>query len=336
MFRANQLRLVREFLERMRTSREVSEEEGERLGEAIVDLYNLQNYPFTALELSASIDEEKVADIFVRINSEGVTLKQADFILTLMSVWWDDGRKDLEAFARLARTPTLGRASPFNHFLQPGPDQMLRVAVALGFKRGQLRHVYSLLRGRDLETGQVSAERREQQFAILKQAQTYTLDLTNWHEFLKVLVRAGFRTGAMLTSDTNVLYSYVLFLIGRRDFKLEPFRLRELMARWFFMSAVTARYSSSPETRLEGDLSQLRGLTNPEQFEQALDRVINDSMTSDYWQITLPNQLESSGAWSPALFAYYASLNLLDARVLFSKLKVSVETMACTGPGAMA
>jgi hypothetical protein len=33
-----------------------------------------------------------VADIFVRINSEGVKLNQSDFILTLMSVFWDDAR----------------------------------------------------------------------------------------------------------------------------------------------------------------------------------------------------------------------------------------------------
>jgi hypothetical protein len=34
----------------------------------------------------------------VRINSQGRTLNQADFILTLMSVFWDEGRKQLEDF----------------------------------------------------------------------------------------------------------------------------------------------------------------------------------------------------------------------------------------------
>ena len=49
------------------------------------------------------MDEEHVADVFVRINSEGVRLSQADFVLTLMSVWWEEGRKQLEAFARDAK-----------------------------------------------------------------------------------------------------------------------------------------------------------------------------------------------------------------------------------------
>ena len=39
--------------------------------ERIDRLFDLQNYPFTALELSPSVDEEQVADVFVRINSQG-------------------------------------------------------------------------------------------------------------------------------------------------------------------------------------------------------------------------------------------------------------------------
>jgi hypothetical protein len=66
-------------------------------------LFDLQKYPFTALEIASSVDEEQVADIFVRINSEGVKLNQADFILTLLSVFWDKGRAELESFCRASR-----------------------------------------------------------------------------------------------------------------------------------------------------------------------------------------------------------------------------------------
>ena len=50
-----------------------------------------------------------MADIFVRINSEGVRLNQADFILTLMSVFWDEGRMALETFCRQSRPGTVAR-----------------------------------------------------------------------------------------------------------------------------------------------------------------------------------------------------------------------------------
>src|SRR5262249_850780 len=151
--------LVRDFIGRLRGARELDDAEEDTLEDAIEKVFDLKDYPFTALELSASVDEAQVAEVFVRINSQGVTLNQDDFILTLMSVFWEDGRKQLETFSRESRTPSVGVASPFNHFIQPDPGQLLRVNVALGFRRGALRHVYSLLRGRDLTTEQFSAER---------------------------------------------------------------------------------------------------------------------------------------------------------------------------------
>ena len=116
------------------------------------------------MELSSTVNEEQVSDVFVRINSKGVELNQADFILTLMSVFWDQGRKKLEVFCRQARKPSIKDASPFNHFIEPGPDELLRVAVGLRFRRARLKDAYSILRGKDLETEQFSDELRVKQF----------------------------------------------------------------------------------------------------------------------------------------------------------------------------
>ncbi len=316
-------RFVKDFIEKLRISREVSEKEEDHLIESIDKLYDLQHYPFTALELSPNIDEERVAEIFVRINSKGVTLNQADFILTLMSVFWDEGRSQLEQFCRSARQPAIGEAAPFNHFIQPEPDQLLRVCVGLGFRRARLQYVYSILRGKDLETGEFSEERRIQQFETLKGSQARVLDLQNWHEFLKVLIRAGFRSASMISSEAALLYSYVMFLIGRFDFKLDLYQLRNLIARWFFMTTLTARYSSSQETTMEADLIRLRSVSDVDGFVKVFDQLISDTLTEDFWTITLPNEIATSSPRSPSLFAYYAALNLLDAKVLFSKMKIS-------------
>jgi hypothetical protein len=320
---ASRNRFVKDFIARLRSSRTVTEVEEDSLNESIDRLYDLHSYPFTALELSSTVDEEQVADVFVRINSKGVVLNQADFILTLMSVFWDDGRKALEQFCRQARKPSAGEASPFNHFIQPDPDQLLRVSVVLGFRRARLQHVYSILRGKDLETGQFSDERRVAQFETLKQAQAQTLDLTNWHDFLKVLVRAGYRSASMVSSQTGLLYSYGLYLLGKLQFGVDPYELRNALARWHFMVAMTGRYSASPETAMEGDLARFRNVKDASEFTAVLNKVVDDTLTEDYWNITLPNELATSTARSPALNAYNAALNLLDARALFSNLKVS-------------
>jgi len=317
-------KFVKAFLARLREARPVTEAEEDDLIESIDRLYDLHNYPLTVLELSTTVPEEQVAEVFVRINSKGTPLNQADFILTLMSVFWDDGRADLETFCRQAKQPPPdNQPSPYNHFIQPDPDQLLRVGVALGFRRARLEHVYSLLRGKDLQTKQFSAEQRDRQFSVLRQAQNYVLELQNWHEFFKVLLRAGYRSQAMISSQNAIFYTHAMYLIGNRDFRAEPFTLRNTIARWFFMVSLTGRYTGSPESRMEQDLAQLRGLANADDFVDTLNREIDVGLTPDYWEITLPNELATASARSPGLFAYYAALNLLGARVLFSKMKVA-------------
>jgi uncharacterized protein with ParB-like and HNH nuclease domain len=250
---------IHEFFDRLKVRRVLTVDEEKKIPRVINRLIKLDEYPLTALEISSSVDEDKVSDIFVRINSKGTPLNQANFILTLMSVFWDDGRKKLEDFCRLSKVPPPDNSpSPFNHYLRPNPDQLLRVSVALGFRRARLEYVYSLLRGKDLETRQFSEEQREKQFAIFREAQTYTLNIQNWHEFLKVLKRAGYPSDQLISSQVAILYTYALWLIGKCDFKVDSHRLREVMARWFFMATLTGRYTGSPEARFEQDMALLR------------------------------------------------------------------------------
>jgi len=165
------------YLDGLRSSREVTEEDTRRVRKAITKLQSLLSFPFTSLELASDISEEDVSEVFVRVNSRGTPLNQADFILTLKSVFWDEGRAELEHFCYEERKPTKGQASPFNYFIEPDPDQLLRVDVGLGFKRARMKYVYSMLRGKDLETGQFSDECRDAQFDVLKKAQARTLNL---------------------------------------------------------------------------------------------------------------------------------------------------------------
>jgi hypothetical protein len=315
--------VVDSYLERLGSSREVSSEEKTQIKKAINNLQGLLSFPFTVLQLEPNISEEDVSDVFVRINSKGTSLNQADFILTLMSVFWDEGRAELERFCRESRRPTKAKASPFNYFIEPSPDQLLRVSVGLGFHRARLKHVYSILRGKDLETEQFSTERRIRQFEVLKEAQEKTLNLQHWHNFLLCIRQAGFRNNKMISSQNNLLYSYILYLIGRTKYGIEEYNLRQVIAQWFFMSAITGRYTDSPETTMEFDLAQLRDVSEAEQFVSWLQYICKITLTNDFWEVTLPNDLATSSPRSPSLFAYNASLVLLGANVLFSKTKVA-------------
>ena len=313
---------VRNFLTRL--GGDLTDSEQDELEERIDRVRDLRDFRFQVIVLDARANEEEVSEIFVRTNSKGVTLNQADFILTLMSVHWEEGRRQLEAFARAAVDRTIDGPSPSNPLLDPKPDQLLRVSVGLAFRRGRLHNVYNILRGKDLDSGEVTEERRITQFNKLRVAQDDVVDLNNWHEFLKCLSQAGVLQSRMITSGNAVIYTYILWLIGKRDFLVDRVVLRATIARWFFMAHTTGRYTSSPETQIESDLTRISTLApkDSDGFCEELDQIVRSNFTPDYWKISLPNRLETSSARSPVLFAYWAALNILDAEVLFSRLKI--------------
>jgi hypothetical protein len=179
---ANLFGIAGEYITRLRASREaggesLTEEEIAAAQQGIVRLSNLLGFPFTALVLSPTISQEQVGEVVVRINSKGKPLNQSDFILTLMSVFWDEVRKTLEAFSRATREPSKAGLPPYNTLFEPSADQLLRVAVGVGFRRARLQYVYSLLRGKDLESGEFSEHQRGLQFEVLQTAQAEVLDL---------------------------------------------------------------------------------------------------------------------------------------------------------------
>lgn len=311
------------FVNALKEAKGLTADEEATVQKNIGRLHNLREFPFSALKLAPSLSEEEVAQVFVRINSTGKALNQADFILTLMSVFSDDLRTELENFARHSRIPSTGDASPFNYVFQPAADEMLRAIVGLGFKRARLQYVYSILRGKDLETGEFSVGRRDAQFAILKESQARALNITTWHGFLKALKEAGYLRGEYISSQSNIVYSYTMYLIGKHDFGVDTTRLRRLIARWFAFVSLTGRYTGSAETKMERDLALMRDARNADDFEQRLTKVIDTELTNDYWTITLPEALATSSPRSPELFSYYAALQILGAKVLFSNLTMA-------------
>lgn len=315
-------KFIKGFIKALRDDREVSDDLEEIIDGNLGRLAGLNGYTFNAIQLSNELDIEEVSEIFVRVNSKGTQLNQSDFILTLMSVHWDEGRKQLEGFSRASHAPSTEGASPFNWFLEPSPDQLLRVAIGLGHRRAQLKYAYELLRGKDLDTGQTSPEIREKHFNALKEAQVHVLDVTNWQEYLKALQEAGFRSGKMVTSKTAIVYGYLVFLIGRVDYGIEFKALRSAIARWFYMLNLTSRYTGASETQVEKDIRRFADAKTGEEFIATIDQIVASNLTNDFWTIALPDQLAWSGGFVPSMFSYFAALNLLGAKVLFSTLTV--------------
>lgn len=305
----------------------VKEEEfdEEVISSRIEKLYNLKNYPFNALEIVPGLTEEQVAEIFTRINSKGTVLKQADFILTLLSVFWVDGRSQIDNFCKLAKKiPEKDvKESPYNYIFEPTPKDLVRISVGLGFGRGKMKDAYAILTGRDFATKRVSIPLREEQFEKFKETQVIVLDNTNWHEFLKIILGLGFKSNDLISSSNNIANAYILYLIAKKKFGFDHRELEKSIGRWFYFSSVTSRYSYSPETQMESDLNYFKGAKDKEGFIKLLNGLLESELTNDFWEITVPNKLLVSSSKKNAIRnTFFAGLIRKGCNVLFSERKI--------------
>ncbi len=325
----------RAFISRFKSSgQELTDDDELRVEEAFSRLDALRNYKFQVVHIQSDVEKRTVADIFVRINSEGVSLKAYDYILTWLSVFWPDGRETIEEFARNSRV-TPDRASeiagrridwtPKNPFLPVETGHVVRAMVAVGQNRAKLLDAYAALQAKDRVSGVVDPDRQAAELNLLQKALPIVTDRVNWTEFIRAVQTAGFRSNKGITSNMNLVYSSVVFMLGRTRYGVELQRLRTLVARWVFMSQMTSRYTGSGESQLQKDLDMFDSLADGDAkgFERLVNQTIRTALTDDYWTFNVPQLLiTSSTALSPVYQCYLAALNILDAAMFMLRMKV--------------
>lgn len=317
-----------DFFERLLDSgREITKEERKLLRQRIQRVADIERYNFDVVHIQNDVDKRLVADIFVRINSEGVSLNASDYILTWLSVFWPEGRDAIEEFAHLSRLTPEGASerferqvawTPLNPFLKVETSHVVRAMVAFGQNRARLSDAYSNLQAKNRSTGQVDPVKQARELQKLKDALPVVTNETNWTEFVRSIQTAGFKSHSGITSSLNLVYSYVIFLLGRTRFQVELAELRTLVAKWVFMSQLTGRYTGSSESQMQKDLDLFANLEEGDAagFRRMVDRTIEITLTGDYWQFSLPQLLvTSTPKLSPAYQCYLAALNILDAKM---------------------
>ena len=195
-------RFIGNFIDKLSEYREqidnpLSSEEKDQIADNIQVLLSLKDYTVPTLIISNKTDEEAVADIFVRVNSKGKSLNENDFILTLISVHDESVRRKIEKFCSDALIPVKSGTS-YNQLFSPKASHIIRAVMAYGFKRARLRYAYMVLEGKDLSTGLYDSTRREKMFDQLRSKLDIVLNLSNWHDFMKCLVTAGYVSSSLI------------------------------------------------------------------------------------------------------------------------------------------
>ncbi len=308
----------RDLMSALRDKGRVVDERYEDAAERNLDrAHSIVDYRFPTVDIRKTATtqddeatEEDVAEIFVRINNQGTRLGQADFVLTLLSVYHGELRDRIEG---RSRAMSLGAVVAID------TQQLLRAVCGVAFARARMSAVYRYLRGVDPTTGEADAAGRLKRLAQLDDAAKECMEITPWRDFLLRVQHAGFVSPALVASKNAIVNAYAFYIRGRRV-GVQKSRLDEMIARWVFATLLTARYSTSSETIFEQDLARVASLKSDDAdgFVRALDDAISETLTGYYWTHTLVSALETQKARAPAALAFRAAQIVLGTRALFS------------------
>ena len=334
-FNANNYKFNKEFISRLKEYREskgleFTDSEEETVTDNINALIGLKDQKLAIFNIKAAAEEEDVSEIFVRVNSGGVTLKQNDFILTLLSLYWDEGRKQIEQFSKESTYPQKDKITSYNMLTDVSAQDIVRVIMAYAFDRGRLKYGYKLLRGADFDRkGAIDESLREERLDIMKEKLPNVLNVHVWHEFLKAIMCAGYLSKEMILSGNTVFYAYAFYLIAKYRFNASYNDNMHLTSLWFYYAALTSLYSGSFESTIESHLNAIKEFTTLEEYKDFILTRVNERLTNDYFDITLTGTegLAVAGKGNNAWNAYVAALNILQAKVLFSKSSLLVSKL---------
>lgn len=298
-----------------------------RVSRVLEKLRKIINNHVGVIELADDLDIEIVTEIFIRVNSAGAELSQADFAMSKIAANETYGgnllRKAIDYFCHLAVAPEfLARiekgdkefaASEFlpkmrwlkdvnDDIYDPTYTDMLRVAFTSEFRRGKLQDLVALLSGRNFETRQFEEAIAEESFARLKQGILKFINKTHFDRITMILRSAGFVTRDMIGSQNAINFAYILYLNGRSE-GVPAADLERLVRRWYVMSILRGRYTGAPETAFDFDTRQveLRGLL------AYAETVIDTELPDSFWTGMLPQLMDTSSSKSPYFLAYQAA-----------------------------
>ena len=328
-------KFINGFIKRLAEYREnkgdaLTEAEQDTISENINAIVNLKNHTLPVFDIKANAEEEDVSEIFVRVNSGGVSLKQNDFILTLLSLYWDEGRKEIEEFSKESTFPIKGKTTSYNQITTVAAQDLIRVVMAYAFDRARLKYGYKLLRGSDFDKrGAVDEELRIQRFDTLKDKLPDVLDIHSWHEFLKAIMNAGYLSGDLILSGNAIFYSYAFYLIAKHRFHASYNENLHLTSLWFYYASLVSLYTGSFESTVESHLNSIKNLNTLDEYKSFILSRVNERLTNDYFDITLVGSegLAVSGKGNNAWNAYVAALNIMDTKILFSKSNLLVSKL---------
>ncbi len=294
---------------------------------ALTRLTDIPKKQIGLIELAPDLDIETVTEIFIRINSKGVVLSQADFAMSKIASNTEYGgnelRKAIDYFCHLCIEPEFIKHIEENDkgFEQTGffrkmmwlknekedlydPDynDVIRVAFTTQFNRGRLSDLVSLLSGRNFETRTYEEPIAEQAFATLRVGVENFINETNFKRFLMIVKSAGFISPKLIRSQNALNFAYIVYL-KLKDGGVNSVKIESHVRRWLVFSILTGRYSGSPESSFDFDIRQI----GSRPFNEYLREKEEGELSDAFWNASLPIHFDTAAASSPYFHVFLAA-----------------------------
>ncbi|MCU1286292.1 MAG: hypothetical protein JWO13_2642 [Acidobacteriales bacterium] len=294
---------------------------------SIEALKSIVNNHVGLIELNSDLDIETVTEIFIRVNSEGSPLSQADFVMSKIAAneafKGNELRKAIDYFCHMAKWPDFYNTvkqndkefakselfakmswlkSETDDIYDPSYTDMLRVAFTSEFRRGKLQDLVALLSGRNFETKQFEEAVAEESFAKLRTGVVNFMNETHFKRFVMIIRSAGFVVPDMISSGNALNVAYVLYLTLRSK-GLDGASIESPVRRWFVMSQLLGRYSGSAESQMDFDIRQM----HDKGVDAYLELEERGQLSEAFWESALPQAMNTSSSSSPYYKVYLAA-----------------------------
>ncbi len=318
----------------------------------LTDIRSIGTRQLGVIVVNADCTVDEVTNIFIRINSKGVVLSQADFAMSKIAADEAHGgnmlRKAIDYFCHLAVKPefwsTVSTADPDwmateyaarsawltddkDDIYDPDYNDVLRVAFMYRFSRGKLADLVSLLSGRDFETRDFKGEIADESFDKLKDGVLKFMQRDNFQDFTLALRSAGFVSPSMIYSKGAVNFAYNLYLRLREDKSVASTDVKRYVQRWYVMSVLTGRYSGSSESVMDRDIR----LISERGFLAFYGEVVRAQLSDTFWEVQLPQNLVTTSTRTGAWLVFRASQVRAADNTLFSNSYKVSDVVTVTG-----
>lgn len=300
----------------------------ETLDKILTNLRSIGNRLIGVIELSENLDIDIVTDIFIRINSKGTALSQGDFVMSKIAADETYGgnmlRKAIDYFAHLCVEPSFYDFIKENdtefaqsEYMQklawlkddkesvfdPECDDILRIALMHMYPRAKLADLVSLLSGRDFETREFKIEITEETYKKLTQGVLNVINKNNFNQFMLAIRGAGFISSKLVNSYMALDFAYALYLRLSISKEVSVSEVKRIVQKWYVLSVLTGRYSSSPETAFYRDIRRINEVGVVKTLEDIEAALLSDN----FWDVKVVQDLAYTSTINPTYLVYLAA-----------------------------